>query len=314
MASDISKLLFYWEENGRYTFSRTKFLTVVTFIICLIDGLISFSLPDILIITLILCVPVFVIGFLVHKFANIDSDFYDGNLLYDIKHFLFYWHENNRFRLSKTKIITCIIIIITLLFVFGDLTSGDLEFALIAYAMTALVFAIPVFLIGYAIHRFLTKDDFKEVSKPKGITISEPKLTISKTDIPSKFSAYAETAENLKREFDEKESKTRELISVKFAPPQLSYNRFMDVVEKCSKIFNEQYDAVFNIINFGDDDSTKAENLINSKIGILKSLIDKLEDLSNELVINMSKSNTDDVDGVLNDMSDLISSIDDYDV
>ena len=313
MASDISKLLFYWDENGNYAFSRTKFLTVVTFIICLIDGIISFSILDLLIVAVLLCVPVFLIGFFIHKLANIDSSFYSGNLLYDVKHFLFYWYEGNRFRLSKTKIITGIVILIGLLFLITDLDAGDLEFAFVACVMTSLLFAIPVFLIGYAIHRFITKDAPKDVSKPKEITISEPKLTISKTDVPSKFTDHAKTAENLKREFDEKESKTRELILVKFVPPQLSYNRFMDVVEKCSKIFNEQYDAVFNIINFGDDDSEKAENLINSKIGILKSLIDKLEDLSNELVINMSKSNTDDVDGVLNDMSDLISSIDDYD-
>ena len=105
---------------------------------------------------------------------------------------------------------------------------------------------------------------------------------------------------------------TKELIKTKFEPPQITYNRFIAVVDNCSKIFNEQYTSALNLINLSNNSSEKVDAEINSKINILQSLIEKLNDLSNELVINISKTKDDDIDHVLNDMENLISSINNY--
>ena len=116
----------------------------------------------------------------------------------------------------------------------------------------------------------------------------------------------------LKKEFDESELATKELIKAKFEPPQITYDRFIAVVDNCSEIFNEQYSSAINIINFSNNDSERVDEEINSKINILQSLIDKLTDLSSELAINISKTKDDDIDNVLNDMENLISSIHNY--
>ena len=44
----------------------------------------------------------------------------------------------------------------------------------------------------------------------------------------------------------------------------------------------------------------------------MESIINKLDDLSNELVINVSKSNDEDINNVLNNMESLIASIHNY--
>ena len=44
----------------------------------------------------------------------------------------------------------------------------------------------------------------------------------------------------------------------------------------------------------------------------MESLIEKLDDLSSELVIQMSKTKNEDIHTVLNDMENLITSINNY--
>ena len=316
--SEIFYKLFYWKKNNKYVFSRTKFITILSVLVCFINYLQYFGIIHSFLNGIILSIPIFIIGFLIHKFMNIDSSFYNDSLSENIKHFLFYWYDGaNKFKLSKTKVITIILIIISL--ILGQIYGYNHN--IVAGAPYGLIFAILVFLIGYIVHISKLKDkkensfsnhDNSKNNEIKMNIVSETKLHINKSDIPPKFSDYVLKVKEMKKEFDEKELKVKELITTKFNPPQITYTRFMSVVDNCSKIFNQHYNAVFNIINFGNDDSAKIENEINAKIDILQSFIDKLDDLSNELVINMSKSNTEDVDNALNDMENLISSINSY--
>lgn len=73
--------------------------------------------------------------------------------------------------------------------------------------------------------------------------------------------------------------------------------------------------VIFFIIGFGFHKLLNPKKMRKSipKLILLLSLIDKLYDLSNELVISMSKTKDDDVGGVLEDMENLIYSINDYD-
>ena len=49
-----------------------------------------------------------------------------------------------------------------------------------------------------------------------------------------------------------------------------------------------------------------------SKIEVLKSIIQKIDDLSNELVLAMDSSDDHDVDNLIGDMENLIKSVKDY--
>lgn len=66
------------------------------------------------------------------------------------------------------------------------------------------------------------------------------------------------------------------------------------------------------MINLADEYSPRIVSEVESKIDILKSIIENLDDLSNELILNNNLSNKDDVDNLINDMDNLIDSVKDY--
>lgn len=305
--------LFYWDVNGRYVFSRTKFLTIVTFIVGFVASIFTDMFLFPVIMGAALAIPVFIAGFIVHKTGIIDSSFYEGNLVEDIKHFLLYWY-NGEFELSKTKFVTLAFIILGMFAGLGSLISGAQAGFVLAYNLISMFFAVPVFAVGFTYHTIKSKVnpqlETRKVTKPKIEKTEKP--IEADFELPSKSANSMASIEGLKKEFDEKETKTKELIEAKFTPPQLTYDRFITVVDNCSKVFNQHYASVVNLINFASEDSERVDNEIQSKIGVMKSLIDKLDELSSELAISMSKTKDDDVHGVLGDMEDLITTIDDY--
>lgn len=304
--------LFYWNQNGRYLFSRTKFLTIVTFMVCFVASLTTppFLFPVVM--GAVVAVPVYIVGFIIHKVMKIDSSFYEGDLISDIKHFLLYWH-NSEFELSKTKFVTLAFILVGIFAGLSSVITGASAGVALAYNLISLFFAVPVLIIGSAYHKIKTRNA-PQIKAPQYIehkTEKKAEPVEADFELPSRSANNLTAVNGLKKEFDEKEIKTRELIRAKFAPPQLTYDRFITVVDNCSKIFNEHYASCVNLINFASEDSKKVEDEIESKMDVLKTLIAKLDELSGELAISMSKKN-DDIDVVLNDMEDLISSIDDY--
>ena len=237
--------------------------------------------------------------------------------------------ENNTMRISKTKVITILVFIIFFIWPLYDFLFNPkysytgIGSSIVAAIFVALIVSVPTFIIGFVIGKIIERRN--KSSKTKNTSPSNiPSQNIAGIDknIPPNVEAIKTNNANpnpkllkineLKKEFDEKELTTKELIKTKFEPPQITYNRFMAVVDNCSKIFNEQYTSALNLINLSNNNSEKVDAEINSKINILQSLIDKLTDLSNELVINISKTKDDDIDHVLNDMENLISSINDY--
>ena len=316
--------LFYWKENNCYLFSRTKVLTFLVFIFTFIP--LSFSFPIIFpfMFSLLFSGIVFIIGFFIHKIVVFDSSFYDGSFLENLKHFLFYWYDKpNNFRLSKTKIFTVIIILIGLITGLEGFVTGKGGAYMVAYIFMALFFAVPICLLGVIIHTFRAKlknvnstvaqyTYHNTVNNSGNHNTSSSKSNDNVRVHSSNHVDYVAKAKKLKNDFDEKELKTRKLIETKFSPPQITYDRFIDVVDECSKIFNEQYSIILNLCELSEDDSVKIENEIISKLKVLESITDKLDDLSSELVINMSKTNDDDINYVLEDMENLISSVNNY--
>ena len=235
---------------------------------------------------------------------------------------LIYKKENNKMRISKTKVITILVFITFFVWPLYDFLF-DPKYAytgvgrgVMAAIIIGLIFAIPTYIVGFLISRILEKRN----NAPQNTSFNthsqfsdiNTKIEPIKTDKHNNDNNPSLLKINeLKKEFDESELATKELIKAKFEPPQITYDRFIAVVDNCSKIFNEQYTSAINIINFSND-SQRIDEELNSKINILQSLIDKLSDLSSELAINISKTKDDNIDDVLNDMENLISSIHNY--
>lgn len=106
--------LFYWKnDNGMFTFSKTKFISLLIILVCASDfSLNHYSIIAGIFIGLIFAFPVFFVGWIFHK-SRESNDFINYNntdkgLAWDIIHTFLYWggDATSNFRLSKTKIIS----------------------------------------------------------------------------------------------------------------------------------------------------------------------------------------------------------------
>ncbi|WP_405270620.1 hypothetical protein [Methanobrevibacter sp.] len=158
---------------------------------------------------------------------------------------------------------------------------------------------------GYA--KTQTKKQERVVSKPVSAPIHENSGLES-------LKKYEKEVNDLKVLFDVKEEVVKDLIEKSFAPPQLTYDRFMNVVGNSRKMFYAQRDSALNIINLAAEDTPRIEGELESKIGNMKAIIDQIEDLTNELVINLNSNeeSSDDVKNLLEEMENLTSSVKEY--
>ena len=126
---------------------------------------------------------------------------------------------------------------------------------------------------------------------------------------------YEDEVKNLKVEYDTKEKVVVNLIEKSFAPPQITYDKFMDAVKNCTKVFNYQVDSALNIVQLATRETPRIDTELENKITNMKAIISQIDDLTNELIINLSsnKDSNADVENLFDDMKDLIDSVKKYD-
>ena len=125
---------------------------------------------------------------------------------------------------------------------------------------------------------------------------------------------YEVEINNLKVLFEVKEDVARQLVAKKFKPPQITYDKFILMIDKCNDLFYSQADTALNIIKLAAEDTPRIRKEVENKIDSMKRIIDQIEDLTNELVINIStdSDSKQEVQVLLDDMEDLIGSVKDY--
>ena len=126
---------------------------------------------------------------------------------------------------------------------------------------------------------------------------------------------YEDQVKNLKVEYDTKEKVVVNLIEKSFAPPQITYDKFMEAVKNCTKVFNYQVDSALNIVQLATRETPRIDTELENKITNMKAIISQIDDLTNELIINLSsnKDSNADVENLFDDMKDLIDSVKKYD-
>lgn len=151
----------------------------------------------------------------------------------------------------------------------------------------------------------------KKEEKPQNFKNDEP---VSEDMGVESLKRYEKEVNNLKVVFNVKEEVVRDLIEKRFAPPQLTYDKFINIVDSAHKLFYKQADAASSIINLAAEDTPRVQKEIESKINSMNTIIDQIERLTNELVINISNETgaSEDVKNLLNDMENLIDSVKDY--
>lgn len=129
------------------------------------------------------------------------------------------------------------------------------------------------------------------------------------------FIKYEKEIIELKEEFTNKKINAETLIEKRFAPPQLTYDKFMSTVENAERVFDSEYNTAIDLIRYSDDYSSDMEEQIKAKIKTLKVLIKQLDNLIKELLENLSKDNSSDeeIKNIIEEMDRLINSVSLYD-
>lgn len=323
--TNLKESLLYWNYDGGIVLSKAKMGGILTFLFFFIAGLFSPSPAGMFIFALIIAGIVYVLGFALHKIKGAPSEatieYNDYGLLTDLFHLFFFWQNKNtgEFVPSKTKIISFLIFVIFALLC--AVSYGPATFAVVI--LFGLAFETPAFLIGCGIHKLTNpnptnhkkpippKKEPEKIKEVKRFNILNRKPKVQE-EKPSRFKEYENQIGELKTEFEEKDKVVRDLIEKRFEPPQITYTRFISLVDKSKEIFNREAEASLNIISLASEDSPKIDNELSTKIGIMESIIDKIEDLINELVLSMDSSDDEDADGLMADMENLIGSVKDY--
>ncbi|MEE0901611.1 MAG: hypothetical protein UIB31_03695 [Methanobrevibacter sp.] len=174
-----------------------------------------------------------------------------------------------------------------------------------------LIYAYAVLNLKRSAPRRIAEKTKKRIQKADEVKIEDSRFE------PESFNTlkmYENEIKNLKVAFEVKEKVVRNLIEKRFEPPQLTYDKFTATVDSCSKIFNNQADSSLEIIELAVDDTPGIRRELDNKINIMKRIINQIEDLTNELVINISSDShsKDEVDVLLEDMENLVDSVKDY--
>lgn len=170
----------------------------------------------------------------------------------------------------------------------------------------------------FNVKSYIGKNNPEEVKTPKkqqdSVKPAEKAETAYEEKPVEALQKYSVEAQKLKAVYDAKEEVVKDLIEKRFEPPQITYDRFMSSIASCHKLFYKQYDTVENITKLAADDSPRVRGELESKMEAMKKIIDQIEDLTNELVINISSDNQSkkDVKILIEDMDNLIESVKEY--
>jgi hypothetical protein len=127
-------------------------------------------------------------------------------------------------------------------------------------------------------------------------------------------SQYDSKITDLEQEYNLKQAKASELVAKLFDPNHMAYERFTTSITKSNNLFSIQVDVARKMAELDISESPFVIRELDTKIETLQAFIDKMEDLTNELIIHMSsnKKDNDDIHNLFNDMDDLIDSVKDY--
>ena len=188
--------------------------------------------------------------------------------------------------------------------------------ALIGMIVVLLLFIIPLFYlyITFNLNRYDESNVKKQVETTKTASDSKVQASIPKDNGVESFKKYEKEVNNLKVLFDVKEHVVRDLIKQRFEPPQITYDKFISMIDSCHKLFYEQADSTLNIIKLAVEDTPRIEDEKKNRIDVMKNIINQIEELTNELVININSEDgsQEEVKNLIDDMENLIGSVKEY--
>ncbi|WP_407393087.1 hypothetical protein [Methanobrevibacter sp.] len=193
-------------------------------------------------------------------------------------------------------------------------------FIILVLALIPLIYSYKVFNLNNYMENKPDKPkvSIKEKIKPKTTNMEQAKTEVEQPIVEDvgleSLKKYKTEVHNLKVLFDLKEEIVKDLIEKRFEPPQITYDKFISMIDTSHKLFYNQHDSALNIIKFAAEDTPRVESEIQNKIDSMHKIINLLEDLTNELVININDDgeSTEEVKNLLEEMENLIGSVKEY--
>ena len=127
-------------------------------------------------------------------------------------------------------------------------------------------------------------------------------------------SKYDVKIDELEKQYNDKQSKASQLVENLFDPNHMAYERFTSSIKKSNNLFDIQVGIARKMAEMDINDNPFIVKEMETKLQTLHAFIDKMEDLTSELVIHLSsnKKDTEDINNLFSDMDDLIDSVKDY--
>ena len=187
--------------------------------------------------------------------------------------------------------------------------NGDLICALSISLVFLLLFGIFLLISGNLIVRFISALIIIIMIMPYIYVMyiknyTEPQYKQSLKEEKSTPKENLSDADNLFLLYESKERIAREMIEKKFPTPQLTNSKFNAVLDNCRNVVESQIEII-NALT--PTEKTKYE--IDSRKKLIKQLISKVDDLTNELIL----SEENNIEEVIGDVDNLIISVKDYD-
>ena len=193
-------------------------------------------------------------------------------------------------------------------------------FAMFGLALN-LVSIIRSIMVNYEMEN-LSLDVFYENTSQSSIKTpiqSEVEINedIKENKAPNEESPYKDKLpeiNNLSEEFKTKENKASQLIEKRFKSSELTYDKFKSVLTSAHENFYIQRDSALEIINLSSHKNEKLDSELSKRINALESILEKVNQLIEALVIDSieSRESEEDLKVLVDDMEDLINSVQDY--
>ena len=193
-------------------------------------------------------------------------------------------------------------------------------FAMFGLALN-LVSIIRSIMVNYEMEN-LSLDVFYENTSQSSIKTpiqSEVEINedIKENKAPNEESPYKDKLpeiNNLSEEFKAKENKASQLIEKRFKSSELTYDKFKSVLTSAHENFYIQRDSALEIINLSSHKNEKLDSELSKRINALESILEKVNQLIEALVIDSieSRESEEDLKVLVDDMEDLINSVQEY--
>ena len=262
-------------NNGNYRKSRNRITSLLFFIFS--------AIPIINGIPMIIC-----------GFSNSDRNKLIEGVVYEIPWALLFIAVNNDF---LSNILAMIGLVLNLVSIIRSI--------MVNYEMESL---------SQNIFYENTRENIIKTPSMREVEINED---INENEAPNEESPYKDKLpeiNNLSEEFKAKENKASQLIEKRFKTSEVTYDKFKSVLTSAHENFYIQRDSALEIIDLSSHKNEKLDSELSKRINALKSILEKVNELIEALVIDSieSKESEEDLKVLVDDMEDLINSVQDY--